>query len=93
MPIVAPGKVSQQIHVVDPVTGTPKETAYKIFANGEEILKGKTDALGKTSRHLADETAEMTVLVGPKKAWTIEYVVPDLPVPNHDDHDDRSQDQ
>jgi hypothetical protein len=91
MPIVAPGKVSQQIHVVDPVTGTPKETAYKIFANGEEILKGKTDALGKTSRHIAEEVAELTVLVGPKAAWTVEYLAPNIAPRRHDDFDDNHQ--
>jgi hypothetical protein len=66
----------------------PKESAYKIFVNGEEILKGKTDALGKTSRHLADETVEMTVLAGPSKKWAVEYIAPDLPRPHVENHDD-----
>jgi type VI secretion system secreted protein VgrG len=90
MPVAAPGKVSQQFHVVDFVTGAPKETAYKLFLDGEEILKGKTDALGKTSRHLADDASEMTILVGPKAAWTVEYVAPDTLPPHHDNH---NQDQ
>jgi hypothetical protein len=73
MPVVAPGKFSQQFYVIDPTTGQPKEVPYKIYADGEQLAKGKTDATGKTSRQIMDEVTELSVLIGPKASWRIEY--------------------
>lgn len=70
---VEPEKYSQRILVVDPVSGEHQSTRYALFKNASVLTRGRTDGGGLSDRHVADQSADIEVLVGASGPWTVEY--------------------
>lgn len=84
LPTFAPGKVSQQLQLIDPLTGEAQTVKVQQFTDGTLVSKAKSDAGGRSGRVISDTHHDNVSLVGPKGEWDVGYDSAHAPFPDYD---------
>lgn len=81
IPISDPLQYSQRLLVIDPIDGSPRDVRYQIFEDSQVLEKGVSAGGVQAQRKIGDEPEKLIALVGSKRKWRADYLVPDAPFP------------